>query len=46
MTFNVYLSVASNQLITVQYTTTSGSAIAGTDFTAQSGTVTFLPSFS
>jgi sugar lactone lactonase YvrE len=39
----VTLSAASTSPVTVQYTTQGGTAIAGTDYTAQSGTVTFAP---
>src|SRR5205807_1657866 len=41
--FPVYLPVASNSTVTVQYTTVDNTAVAGTDYIAQSGTVTFLP---
>ena len=43
-TFTVTLSAASAQTITVAYTTANGSATAGSDFTAVSGTLTFAPS--
>jgi DNA-binding beta-propeller fold protein YncE len=39
----VTLSAASTSPVTVQYTTSDGTAIAGTDYTAQTGTVTFAP---
>jgi hypothetical protein len=41
--FNVTLSAASEQTVTVQYATANGTAIAGSDYTATSGTVTFAP---
>jgi hypothetical protein len=41
--FQVSLSKASSQTVTVSYATRSGSAIAGQDFTAQQGTLTFAP---
>jgi len=39
--FGVSLSKAFNQPVTVQYTTANGTAIAGSDYVAKSGTVTF-----
>jgi hypothetical protein len=39
----VALSVAGTTPITIQYTTASGTAVAGQDFVAQSGTLTFQP---
>jgi hypothetical protein len=42
-TFVVALSSASGQPITVNYTTADGTATAGLDYAAQSGTVTFAP---
>jgi hypothetical protein len=45
-TFTVTLSPASNQTVTVNYATSSASpatAVAGTDYVATSGTLTFLP---
>ena len=39
--FAVTLSVASDQQVTVSYTTSSGTATSGTDFTATNGTLTF-----
>lgn len=41
--FLVQLSRASAQPITVNYTTASGTAVAGSDFTSVSGTITFAP---
>ena len=41
----VTLSAASTGPVTVQYTTSDGTAVAGTDYTAQTGTVTFAPLF-
>ena len=41
--FTVTLLAASAQTVTVDYTTVSGTATAGTDFVAQSGTLTFAP---
>jgi glucose/arabinose dehydrogenase len=40
---NVTLSAASATPVSVNYTTVDGSALAGTDYYAQSGTVTFNP---
>ena len=43
-TFNVTLSAASTNIVTVQYATANGTATtAGSDYTAASGTVTFAP---
>ncbi len=42
-TFTVSLSSASTSPVTVGYSTASGTAIAGQDFTALSGTLTFAP---
>ena len=42
-TFNVYLNTASPQTVTVNYNTSDGTAIAGTDYQAASGTLTFAP---
>ena len=39
--FTVSLSPASSQQVTVQYATSGGTATSGTDFTADSGTLTF-----
>jgi hypothetical protein len=41
MTFTVTLSAASGQTVTVQYATADGTAVAGTDYTATSGTLSF-----
>jgi Ca2+-binding RTX toxin-like protein len=41
--FNVTLNTASEQVITVNYTTANGTAIAGGDYTAATGTITFNP---
>ncbi len=41
--FTVGLSQASAQAVTVQYATANGTATAGSDYTAASGTVTFAP---
>lgn len=41
--FTVTLSQASAQTVTVNYTTASGTAMAGSDFVASSGTLTFAP---
>ena len=40
--FTVSLSAASSQQVTVQYATSAGTAESGTDFTAASGTLTFV----
>jgi hypothetical protein len=42
-TFTVRLSTSSNQPVTVNFSTTDGTAIAGSDYQAQSGTLTFAP---
>jgi hypothetical protein len=42
-TFTVTLSAASNQTVTVAYATADGTATAGTDYQAASGTLTFAP---
>ena len=39
----VFLTEASTSTVTVQYTTANGSALAGQDYVAQSGTLTFAP---
>ncbi|MDB9548932.1 beta strand repeat-containing protein, partial [Dolichospermum circinale] len=41
--YTVTLSNASTQTITVQYATANGTAIAGSDYTSTSGTLTFNP---
>jgi Calx-beta domain len=41
--FTITLSASSPQIVTVDYTTADGTAIAGADFVATSGTVTFAP---
>ena len=41
--FNVTLSAASNQPLTVDYKTAAGTATSGVDFIALDGTLTFLP---
>src|SRR6185503_3569732 len=41
--FTVSLSAASDLPVTVNYTTTDGSATAGTDYAATSGSVVFAP---
>ncbi|NEP56504.1 MAG: tandem-95 repeat protein, partial [Symploca sp. SIO2G7] len=43
MLFNVSLSAASDQPVTVEYTSQDGTAIAGQDYEAVSGTLTFEP---
>lgn len=42
-TFNVALSAISGRTVSVNYATTAGSAAAGSDFAATSGTLTFNP---
>jgi aryl-phospho-beta-D-glucosidase BglC (GH1 family) len=42
-TFTLTLSAASAQPVTVHFATADGTAVAGTDYVAQSGTVTFAP---
>jgi PKD repeat protein len=42
-TFTLTLSAPSTQPITVAYSTANGTAIAGSDYTATSGTLTFTP---
>jgi chorismate-pyruvate lyase len=42
-TFTVTLSPASSGTVTVQYATANGSAVAGSDYSAASGTLTFAP---
>jgi Calx-beta domain len=41
--FTVSLSAASAQTVTVDFSTANGSALAGSDYTAASGTLTFPP---
>lgn len=41
--FTVRLSAASTQAVTVSYRTTDGTAVAGRDYTAASGILTFAP---
>ena len=41
MVFTVELSIASSEAVTVGYATANGTATAGQDYTAQSGTLTF-----
>ncbi len=43
MTFNVTLSVAASQVVSVAYTTSNGSATSGSDYTAANGTLIFSP---
>jgi len=43
MLFSVSLSVAATQKTTVRWTTTNGTAVAGRDYYAASGTITFYP---
>jgi hypothetical protein len=43
MTFTVSLSQPSSQVATIDFATQNGSAVAGQDFTAATGTVTFNP---
>ena len=42
-TFTVTLGAASGQTVTVAYATSDVTAVAGTDYTAKSGTLTFAP---
>jgi Calx-beta domain/IPT/TIG domain len=42
-TFTVTLSAASSQTVSVPFSTANGSATAGSDYTATTGTVTFAP---
>ncbi len=42
-TFTVTLSGASSQTVTVNYTTTNGTAAAGSDYAAGAGTLSFAP---
>lgn len=41
--FTVFLSPASSQTVTVQYATAPGTALAGSDYSTTSGTLTFAP---
>lgn len=41
--FRVSLNKASTQTVTVAYTTVDGTAVAPSDYTAKSGTLTFAP---
>jgi len=43
LTFTVRLSAAYDQAVTVNYTTANGSATAGSDYQAKTGSVTFAP---
>ncbi len=43
MVFTINLSAASTSTVTVNYSTAAGTAIAGTDFQAATGTLTFSP---
>ncbi len=43
LTFDVNLSASIPEPVTVNYNTVDGTALAGTDYTAVSGTVTFAP---
>lgn len=43
MPFTVYLSAASGQTVTVNYSTADGTAVAGSDYLPASGTLTFAP---
>jgi hypothetical protein len=42
-TFTVTLSAASSQSVSVSYNTSNGTAIAGSDYTSTSGSLTFAP---
>ncbi len=42
-TINVVLDAASGRTVTINYATSDGTAVAGSDYTAASGTLTFLP---
>jgi len=44
LTFTVTLAPASSQTVTVDYATSDGTATAGSDYTAATGTLTFNPS--
>ncbi|MGF1491710.1 MAG: glycosyl hydrolase family 28-related protein, partial [Microcoleaceae cyanobacterium] len=43
LVFNVSLSEASTEVITVDFSTASGTAVEGTDYLGNSGTLTFAP---
>ena len=43
LTFNVLLSTESSQSVTVRYGTSDGTALAGSDYTAAQGILTFAP---
>lgn len=43
MSYTVSLSAPSSQTVTVNYGTVDGTAVAGSDYTAASGTLTFAP---
>jgi hypothetical protein len=43
LSFSVHLSQASGKTVTVDYATADGTAAAGSDYLAKSGTLTFLP---
>lgn len=43
LTFSVSLDAASARIISVDYSSSDGSAVAGNDYTAASGTLTFVP---
>ena len=45
-TFTAILSAASAQIVTVNYATANGTAAAGSDYIAASGTLTFAPGVS
>jgi hypothetical protein len=42
-TFTVALSSSTSQVVTVHYATADGTALAGSDYTASNGTLTFVP---
>jgi hypothetical protein len=42
-TFTVSLSKISSETVSIHYATTSGTAVAGSDFVAKEGTLTFIP---
>ena len=43
ITFDVHLTTSADAPVTVDFSTVDGSAVAGTDYVAQSGTLTFNP---